>query len=126
MSLQVFCKQAIMKMKTKRESHSELVEMANKELDGLEKKKKALQIELEDAIVEEDPDTGKDVIIEIRAGTGGKEASLFAGDLFRMYSKYIVAKGWKIEVMDSHIAEVGASLHRIGTSTSSRASLFPR
>ena len=90
-----------------RESHSELAEMAKKEIDELEKKKKVLEIELEDAIVEEGPDIGKDVIIEIRAGTGGKEASLFAGDLFRMYSKYIAAKGWKIEVMDSHIAEVG-------------------
>lgn len=89
------------------ESHSELVEMAKKEMEELERKKKAMEIELEDAVLEEDPDIGKDVIMEIRAGTGGKEASLFAGELFRMYSKYIAAKGWKIEVMNSHIAEVG-------------------
>jgi len=90
-----------------KESHSELVEMARNEVEELERKKKALEIELEDAVLEEDPDISKDAIMEIRAGTGGKEASLFAGDLFRMYSKYIAAKGWKVEVMDSHIAEVG-------------------
>ncbi|MBU1061945.1 MAG: peptide chain release factor 1 [Candidatus Omnitrophica bacterium] len=90
-----------------KESHEELVEMAKKEMDELEKQKKALENELEEFILEDDPDAQKDVIMEIRAGTGGREASLFAGDLFRMYSKYAQGRGWKIDLMDSHIAEGG-------------------
>jgi len=90
-----------------KESHSELVEMARGEIEVLEKKKKTLEIELEEDVLEEDADAGKDIIMEIRAGTGGAEAALFAGDLFRMYSKYAVRCGWKIEIMDSHIAEAG-------------------
>lgn len=89
------------------ETHSELIEMANKEIEELEKRLAALKLELEEMILEEDPDANKDVIVEIRAGTGGAEASLFAGDLFRMYSKYAAKCGWKIEIMDSHIAEAG-------------------
>ncbi len=90
-----------------KESHSELVEMARREIEVLEKKKKTLEIELEEAVLEEDVDAGKDIIMEIRAGTGGAEAALFAGDLFRMYSKYAARCRWKIEIMDSHIAEAG-------------------
>ena len=90
-----------------KESHSELIEMAKEEMAELEEKKKALQAELEEMMLVEDVDAARDVIMEIRAGTGGAEASLFAGDLFRMYSKYAVKVGWKIEVMDSHIAEAG-------------------
>ncbi len=89
------------------ETHSELIEMANKEIGVLEQRLTALTLELEEEILEEDPDANKDVIMEIRAGTGGAEASLFAGDLFRMYSKYAAKCGWKIEIMDSHIAEAG-------------------
>lgn len=90
-----------------KETNSELIEMAHREIKDLEKEKKEIEHDLEQAILEEDADAGKDVIMEIRAGTGGREASLFAGDLFRMYSKYSQARGWKVEVMDSHIAEVG-------------------
>lgn len=89
------------------ETHSELIEMANNEIGELEKRLTALTLELEEEILEEDPDANKDVIMEIRAGTGGAEASLFAGDLFRMYSKYAAKCSWKIEIMDSHIAEAG-------------------
>ena len=89
------------------ETHSELIEMANKEIGELKERLLALTLELEEEILEEDPDANKDVIMEIRAGTGGAEASLFAGDLFRMYSKYAAKCGWKIEIMDSHIAEAG-------------------
>ena len=90
-----------------KETHLELVEMAKAEISELEERKKAVEIELEEVMFEDDPDAGKDIIMEIRAGTGGREASLFAGDLFRMYSKYAARCGWKIDVMDSHIAEVG-------------------
>ncbi len=90
-----------------KESHAELIDMAKKEISELEKKRNGLQLKLEEMILDEDEDAAKDVIMEIRAGTGGAEASLFAGDLFRMYSKHAVKAGWKIEVMDSHIAEAG-------------------
>jgi len=90
-----------------KETHSELIEMANKELEHLERRKGELENGLEEMMYDEDPDAAKDVIMEIRAGTGGREASLFAGDLFRMYSKHAVRCGWKIEIMDSHIAEGG-------------------
>lgn len=90
-----------------RESHSELIDMAKKELEELESQRKTFETELEESMLEQDADLGKDVIMEIRAGTGGREASLFAGDLFRVYSKYAAKRGWQIEVMDSHIAEVG-------------------
>ena len=90
-----------------KETNKELVEMAKRELEELEKIKKGLEQELEEKMLEEDPDANKDVIMEIRAGTGGAEASLFAGDLFRMYSKYAAKNSWKIEIMDSHVAEAG-------------------
>jgi peptide chain release factor 1 len=91
----------------KQETHQELIEMASREVEELKERKNRLEAVLEEMIIEEDPDINKDVIMEIRAGTGGAEASLFAGDLFRMYSKYAASQGWKIEIMDSHIAEVG-------------------
>jgi peptide chain release factor 1 len=90
-----------------KESHKELIDMARGEIADLEKRELALKAELEEMMLEDDPDADKDVIIEIRAGTGGAEASLFAGDLFRMYSKYAAKKNWKVEIMDSHQAEGG-------------------
>lgn len=90
-----------------KEAYPELSEMAEKEIEDLEKKKKALEAELEEFVIEEDIDAARDVIMEIRAGAGGREASLFAGDLFRMYSKYAAKRSWKIEVVDSHIGEGG-------------------
>ncbi len=86
---------------------AELAEMARKEIGELEKKRDVMESELEEMMLDEDIDSTKDVIMEIRAGTGGKEASLFARDLFRMYSKYAARCGWKIEIMDSHTAEAG-------------------
>ncbi len=90
-----------------KETNKEIIEMAEKETGELEERKKRLQLELEEMILEEDPDSDKDVIMEIRAGTGGAEASLFAGDLFWMYSKYAAKNDWKVEIMDSHSAEAG-------------------
>ncbi len=91
----------------KKEAHSELIEMAEKEAEELEARRKGMERELEEVVLEQDVDAARDVIMEIRAGTGGREASLFAGDLFRMYSKYAARQGWRIDIMDSHIAEVG-------------------
>ena len=90
-----------------KETNKELIDMAKKEHEELAWKKSALELELEEIILEEDPDAGKGVIREIRAGTGGREASLFAGDLFRMYSKYAAKNNWKVEIMDSHSVEAG-------------------
>lgn len=90
-----------------KETHEEILDMVKKEIIDLEKRRNELALELEEMILEEDPDANKDVIMEIRAGTGGLEASLFAGDLFRMYSKFAAKCGWKIEIMDSHTAEKG-------------------
>lgn len=90
-----------------KEANKEIIEMAEKETEELEGKKKQLELELEEMMLEEDPDSDKDIIIEIRAGTGGREASLFAGDLFRMYSKYAAKNNWKVEIMDAHSAEGG-------------------
>ncbi|PIP67737.1 MAG: peptide chain release factor 1 [Candidatus Omnitrophica bacterium CG22_combo_CG10-13_8_21_14_all_43_16] len=90
-----------------KETHEELVEMAKMEIVELEKKESGLRAELEEMMLEEDPDANKDVILEIRAGTGGAEASLFAGDLFRMYSKYAAKNNWKVEIIDNHVAEAG-------------------
>lgn len=91
----------------KKETSSELIDMARQELSELYARRTILERELEEIVIEEDEDADRDVIIEIRAGTGGLEASLFAGDLFRMYSKYAARKGWKVEVIDKHIGEKG-------------------
>ena len=91
----------------KKETNIELIDMAKQEIEQLDERRVSLERELEEIVIEEDEDAGRDVIMEIRAGTGGLEASLFAGDLFRMYSKYAAKKGWKVEVIDKHIAEIG-------------------
>ena len=83
------------------EKDAEFKEMAKMELDELT----TTQIELEEKIkvllIPKDPEDAKNAVMEIRAGTGGDEASIFVGDLFRMYSKYCDKKGWKIEVVDT-------------------------
>jgi peptide chain release factor 1 len=78
-----------------REKDEELREMAKLELQELEPRKEQLEEELKNLLIPRDPEDTRDVIFEIRAGTGGDEASLFAGDLYRMYSKYFESQGWK-------------------------------
>jgi len=85
----------------------DLAELARAELPGLKEQMVKLEDELKKLILPRDPDDDKNVIIEIRAGTGGDEASLFAGDLYRMYSKYAERRGWKQEVLGSSASEVG-------------------
>ncbi len=80
------------------EKDEEMREMAKAELEELENKLGPLEDEIKMLLLPADPEDDKNAILEIRAGTGGDEASIFAGDLFRMYSKYIEAKGWKLEV----------------------------
>ena len=85
----------------------EMKKMAGEEVDRLEKEKKWLTGQLKILLIPKDPLDEKSVILEIRAGTGGDEAGLFAGDLFKMYQRYADAKGWKVEVMDHHATGVG-------------------
>lgn len=85
----------------------ELREMAELELDDLKQKEKTLINELKILLIPKDPNDTKNVIMEIRAGTGGDEAGLFAGDLFRMYHRFIEAENWKLEVMNSNPQGIG-------------------
>ncbi|MFW5842751.1 MAG: peptide chain release factor 1 [Spirochaetota bacterium] len=89
------------------EKDHELREMAREEIEGLEAHIEELTEELRLLLAPKDPLDGKDIIMEIRAGTGGDEASLFAADLYRMYARYAETKRWKIEMMDSSPTEVG-------------------
>lgn len=82
-------------------------ELAEAELAELAKKRMALEGELKVMLIPKDPLDAKNILLEIRAGTGGEEASLFAADLFRMYSKYAERRRWKIEIIDIHETGVG-------------------
>ncbi len=81
-----------------KETDEEFKEMAKAELSELQDRKEELEEEIKLLLIPKDPDDDKNVIVEIRAGAGGDEASIFAGDLYRMYIKYIESKGWKHEV----------------------------
>jgi peptide chain release factor 1 len=85
----------------------ELTEMANSEVERLEAAVETTERALRILLVPPDPLDAKNTIMEIRAGTGGDEASLFAADLFRMYSRYSEGMGWKVEVMERTESEVG-------------------
>ena len=85
----------------------ELRELASKELQSLEIERIDLEQKLRVLILPKDPNDDKNVLLEIRAGTGGEEAALFAADLFRMYSKFAERKGWKVETMSHHPTGVG-------------------
>lgn len=90
-----------------RESDSELRELAREELPALEERKETLGHELHLLLLPKDPNDNKNVLLEIRAGTGGEEASLFAADLFRMYSRYAEKQGWKVELMSASESDAG-------------------
>lgn len=85
----------------------ELKELALEELPGLETAKEEIEVELKFLLIPKDPNDSKDIILEIRAGTGGDEAALFSADLFRMYTKYAETKGMRLEIMDSSPSGVG-------------------
>lgn len=88
----------------------EMKEMIEEELNSLQEKKKSIDEKLKDLLTpkeETEEDEARDVIIEIRAGTGGEESGLFVADLFRMYNKYILTQEWKIEMFNSHPTGVG-------------------
>ncbi len=79
---------------------AEMTDMAKMELEELEPALEALEEKIKVMLIPKDPEDAKNAVLEIRAGTGGDEASIFAGDLYDMYSRYISSKGWKVEVMD--------------------------
>jgi len=91
----------------KEKHEKEWLELAEKESADLTEKKKALEEKLKNILAGEDKDAGKNMIVEIRPGTGGLEAASFAGDLYRMYSKYAARKGWVCESMSANPTELG-------------------
>jgi peptide chain release factor 1 len=94
--------------------------LAKDEMDSLNAEKALLEDQLKKQLMPKDPNDDKNVILEIRAGTGGEEAALFAGDLFRMYSRYAEARNWKVEIISYHptgsggLKEVIAMVHGNG------------
>jgi len=89
------------------ESEKELAELAASEIPGIEEALPGVEKELMVALLPPDRDEGRNAIMEIRAGTGGDEAALFAGDLFRMYGRYAETRGWKIGMIDASSSEIG-------------------
>jgi peptide chain release factor 1 len=88
-------------------SDPEMKQLAYGELEELRQKVAALEEELKVLLIPGDPNDSRNVIVEVRAGTGGDEAALFAADLFRMYSRYAEKQGWKTEVLDSSDTGLG-------------------
>ena len=84
----------------KNENDPELKELARQELDESISKKSIIDSEIKILLIPNDPDDSKNAVVEIRAGSGGDEASIFAGDLFRMYCKFLDSKNWKYDLMD--------------------------
>lgn len=88
-------------------SDPEFVEMAQLELSEATEKLEVLEEEIKWMLIPKDPEDSKNAVLEIRAGAGGDEASLFAGDLFRMYQRYVEGRGWKMELVNSNEGTVG-------------------
>jgi peptide chain release factor 1 len=85
----------------------EMKRLAKEELNRLAQEKEKVEEELKMALLPKDPNDEKNILLEIRAGTGGEEAGLFAGDLFRMYSKFAERQGWRMEILSRHYTGVG-------------------
>jgi peptide chain release factor 1 len=88
-------------------AESELAQMAKEEIARLETQEQRLGLEIQRGILPPDPADSRNTIIEIRAGAGGQESALFAADLYRMYTKYAEARGWKFENLDSSPSDLG-------------------
>ena len=89
------------------ESDPELSEMGKEEAKRLAKEMESLEAELKEMLLPKDPNDDKNIIVEIRGAAGGDEANIFAGDLFRMYTRYAESQGWKIQMMDQYPSEAG-------------------
>src|SRR6266566_4196063 len=85
----------------------DMARLAREELDRLEPERERLEAELRQALLPPDPRDHRDVIVEVRAGTGGEEASLFAADLYRMYARYAETKRWPVEVLSTSDSDKG-------------------
>jgi len=81
-------------------SDAEMVEMAKMQLDEAKEELPVLEEEMKVLLIPKDPEDAKNIVVEVRAGAGGDEASIFAGDLYRMYTKYCEGKGWRVDVVD--------------------------
>jgi peptide chain release factor 1 len=88
-------------------AEAELRKMAEREIEALGKRRRILEAELRAMLLPKDPNDEKNVILEIRAGAGGDEASLFAQDLLRMYARFAEKRGWKLEIMDTSLSPIG-------------------
>ena len=89
----------------KEKHEKDFIALAEKEISELEEKVSCIHKELEEALLTEDPEADKNIIVEIRAGTGGLEAGLFASELFRMYTKFAQKNNWKVEIMNTSLQE---------------------
>jgi peptide chain release factor 1 len=96
-------------------SDADMRELAQEELRGLEERRDALIEEIKILLVPKDPNDQKNVVLEIRAGTGGAEAALFAYELFRMYTKFAEKQGWRVDVMSTSESDVGGVKEVIAT-----------
>src|SRR5271154_4229150 len=86
---------------------AEMKQMAHDEVRALEARREAVENEVRVLLIPKDPNDEKNVIVEIRAGTGGDEAALFAAELFRMYSRYAESQGWRVEVLETSPSTMG-------------------
>ena len=91
----------------KNETDKEMLELANSEMVVYKENLVEIEEQLKILLIPKDPDDSKNVVMELRAGTGGDEASIFAGDLFRMYSKYAEKQGWKVNLVDFNEGTAG-------------------
>jgi len=89
------------------DSDKEMKEMAQLEIEELKPRQLEMEEQIKVMLIPKDPEDSKDIILEIRSGTGGDEASIFAGDLYRMYSKFIESKNWKTEIVDVNEGSAG-------------------
>ena len=94
-------------MEMSNESDPELSEMGKEEVKRLTKEMEDLESQLRELLLPKDPNDDKNIIVEIRGAAGGDEANIFAGDLFRMYTRYAENQGWKIQMMDQYPSEAG-------------------
>jgi peptide chain release factor 1 len=90
-------------------------ELAQEELRALEERRDSLMADIKILLIPKDPNDEKNVVLEIRAGTGGEEAALFASELFRMYGKFAEKQGWRVEVMSTSQSDVGGLKEVIAT-----------
>ncbi|MDR0811927.1 MAG: peptide chain release factor 1, partial [Paludibacter sp.] len=99
------------------ETDTEMREMARAEIDEIERKLPAMEENIKLLLIPADPEDSKNIVMEIRGGTGGDEAAIFAGDLFKMYTKYIDSRGWKMEITSFSEGTIGGFKEIIFTVT---------